>query len=122
MANNVVLGREVIVSLRDMLTCPVISVSYELLILFPEMVWTMNNDILGQIKLEYLKLRQALTLTGGVMSEEDILCERNLTTYLSAVARLWTRQAEGVYESQYPERDNPPETPDDPTPGPVPAK
>lgn len=86
----------------------------------PERIPLMDSDTLGRLKIAYLNLRQSILEKGAPpMSEEDVIAEQRITTQLGNLARIWARQAEEFYDTNYPEGDDPPATPNDGESGPV---
>lgn len=84
----------------------------------------MNDHDYAVILRSRLLERRMLAMNMNVtLSEEDVLLENSLSSYLSALFRVWTKQAERVYETMCdePSSDKPPETPPDSTSGPVPV-
>lgn len=92
------------------------------LILGNERLVIMDPELLVKMKTAYLELRAKMLLTGQTMNEEDVICETRVTQHLGNLARIWAKQSEDWYDTNYPSGNNPPEASNGGEGGPVPTK
>lgn len=90
--------------------------------IFPQRIEYMDPEKLIEFKSNYLTFRLKMLEMGQSISEEDIITERHLTVHLGNMFRIWAKQSEQVYDSDFNSGDDPPKASEDESSGPVPQE
>lgn len=93
-----------------------------LILTFPERLKYMEAGKLIEFKTTFLQFRLKMLEMGQSLGEEDIIAERHLTVHLGNMFRIWAKQSETLYDTEYATGDDPPKAPEDGSAGPVPQE